>query len=508
MGDIVLTGIGASWALPGNYIQVDLGVGPVGGSQLAYPILLLGNATSAGSATLDTQVYGPTSQTPAQTEQDWINLFGAGSELHRGFLRITDPLLGANNQTTSVYGLAVTASTGTAATATITLVGNATGSGTLRIYMGSEFVDTPINSGDTITTIAANAVLQFNAKTQWAATATSSVGVITITAKIKGPRGNWLRFSTTITSGITTTATGTAIAFFTSGATADSNVAALATIAGSRYFYIVSAAEDATQFGALVSQVTSQALPITGIRQSAFAGYNSTQGSGITISTGINNAYAEYVHLQNSDWTPFEMACHAVANYAALEVKPSPRHNFSGFGNAQADAATWKLPAPRDGTNPTPTALNTGISNGLTSIGVNQNGTTYIVKRCTTRCLNGSNPDFRSRDAHKRTVTFYFADDWQAKLNAQFSGVDFTADPAVGAHVPGINVATPSRIGGALFQLIDDYNSADQLKNVSTIKANAVVQPSPTVPTRAQTRIPLSVIDILDQTCSDIQQVG
>jgi phage tail sheath gpL-like len=508
MGAINLTGIPADYALPGNFIETNLGVGAASGSDTSYPIILIGNKTAAGSATPDTVVYGPTSTPPLQTEQDCINIFGTGSEVHREFLRVTDPRLGAGNKTTAVFAIAVTESAGTAATLIITWTGTAAApGGSTRVWVGSEFVDVPVNAGDTPTVIAAAAAVAINAKTKWAVTATSSVGALTILAKNKGPRGNWLRGSASISAGITTTVNTTAPTFFTTGATADDNTAALTTLVGKRFYYYVSSAEDATQFGAVCAQIASQALPAVGSRQRAFAGYVGTQANAITISTGINGARDEYIHSQNNDWTPLEIAAFTAAVYAMTETKPKPRHNYSGFGNGNTSAeSVWKIPAPRDGTTPSPTALNTAIKNGLTPIGVNANGTTYIVKRCTTRCLNGAAQDFRSRDAHKVTVTDFFADDWYAKLNAQFSGKDLTDDPSQGQHVPGSQVATPKTIKGALVQLLTDYNNNDQLQGYDTIVAGTVVQREVTPTTRASCRVPFTPIDILDQTTTAIDQ--
>lgn len=508
MGAIVLTGIPADYALPGNYIETNLGVGASSGSDTSYPILLMGNKTTAGSATADTVVYGPTSNPPLQTEQDCINLFGTGSEVHREFLRVTDPRLGAGNKTTAVFAIAVAESAGTAATLIITWTGTAIApGGSTRVWVGSEFVDVNVSTGDTPTVIAANVVLAINAKTKWAVTATSSVGAVTILCKNKGPRGNWLRGSASISSGITTTVNTNVPTFFTTGATADDNTTALATLVGKRFYYYVSAAEDATQYGALCTQVAAQALPAVGSRQRAFAAYNGTQANAITIATGINAARDEYIHSQNNDWTPLEIAAFTAAIYAQTETKPKPRHNFSGFGNGNSSAeSVWKIPAPRDGTTPSATALNTAIKNGLTPIGVNTNGTTYIAKRCTTRCLNGANQDFRSRDAHKVTVTDFFADDWFAKLNTQFTGKDITDDPAQGQHVPGATVATPKTIKGALVQLLTDYDNNDQLQGLTTIIAGTVVQREQTPTTRASCRIPFTPIDILDQTTTAIDQ--
>jgi phage tail sheath gpL-like len=512
MGSIVLTGIPADYALPGNYIEVNLGVGPVNGSSLDYPILLMGNKTTAGIATADTVVYGPTTATPLQTENDVISLFGTGSELHRMWLRVTDAKVGAGNQTTAVYAIAVAESAGVAATGTITYTGTATAATSTRVWVGSEFVDTTIANGDTPTVIAANVAANINTKTRWAVTATASVGAVTITCKNKGPRGNFIRYSAMVVSSTaTTTVSPTAVTNMASGATADVNTTALSTVLPMRFYSIVSAAEDATQFGAVVAQVNSQALPATGIRQRCYAGYNGTQANAITISTGINAARAEYVHLANSDWVPYELAAHAAGVYALEEVKKagggSKRHNFSGYGNGPGDTP-WKVPAPRDGSMPSATVLNTGIKNGLTPIGVNPNGTTFIAKRCTTRCLNGSNPDFRSRDAHKVTICDYFADDWYAKLALNYQGKDLADDPVQGAHVPGSQVVTPLEVRGGLIQLLVDYNNNDQLKNFATTVKNSVVQREASPTTRLSTRVPLECIDILDQTTTAVDNVG
>lgn len=511
MGDIVLTGIPADYALPGNYIETNLGVGPSSGNDTSYPMVLIGNKLATGSATPNTALYGPTSTPPLQTEGDAIALFGSGSELHRAFLRVTDPRMGAANQTTALYAIAVAESVGLAASLVVTFAGTATlPGGSVRVYVGDEFVEAPVFGGDTPTVIAAACVVAVNAKSKWGVVASSALGVLTLTCKNKGPRGNFYRGQVVISGGITTTATGALVpTYFTGGTVVDDNTLALATLSSKRFYFHVSAANDAAQFGSLSAQVAAMQLPAIGIRQRCFAASVDTLANVITITNGINAARAEYIHAPNFDWPPFEIAAFTAAIYASSEPKPKPRHNFSGFGNGNSAAeSVWKVPAPRDGTAPSSIALNTAIKNGITPIGVNPNGTTYIVKRCTTRCLNGSIQDFRSRDAHKVTVTDYFADDWYAKLNAQFSGKDITDDPAQGAHVPGANVATPTTIRTALYGLIDQYNDNDQVQKVSDIKSGSQVQRAVTPRTRVGIRIPLFVIDILDQTTTSLDQVG
>src|SRR4051794_6114172 len=116
-GDIVLAGIAANDPTPNPaYIEVNFAQGASGGDSSEYEILLMGNKTSAGSATVDTVIYGPDSLVSMQTEADVIALFGPGSELHRQWRRVNKI-----NKTTTVRALAVTESAGTAASATVVL---------------------------------------------------------------------------------------------------------------------------------------------------------------------------------------------------------------------------------------------------------------------------------------------------------------------------------------------------------------------------------------------------
>lgn len=502
---IVLTGLAANDPVPGAYLEINFAQGEAAGSGSERSILLLGNKTSSGSATVDTTIYGPDTAVPCQTEADVISLFGTGSELHRMYRRIVKV-----NRVTSVYMLAVTESAGTAASETIVLANNATGNGNLRVWVGDEFVDTAIVSGDTPTAIGDNLVTNINAMTHWPVTAANVTGTVTLTAKQKGPRGNWIRIRSLITSGIATTATKGAGALLASGATADSNTTALTTILPKRFYYIVSAADDATQFGALVTQVNSQAVATTGIRQRAFAGSVDSLATTTTIATGRNAARAELVWQLNSDWTPAELAANHAAVVAAWEAERTPRplHNFSGFGNDSATQPYWVVPAPLSGSAPTRANIKSALQNGITPIASNPNGTTYMVKRITTRSLNGSNADYRIRDAHKVTVCDFFSDDLIAKTVLQYSGKDIADDPPEGGREPGPQVVTPSRYRACVFRLLTDYDENDQLDDVAAIKAGTIVQRESSPRTRMSALVPMRPIDIADQFAIQVNQVS
>lgn len=502
---VVLTGLSADDPVPGVYVETNFAQGQAAGAEGPRIALLLGNKTSAGSATVDTTIYGPDTPVPCQTEADVIALFGAGSPLHRAFRRWT-----AINPVTPLYLMAVTASGGTAATLTITITNAATGNGNHRVMFDEEFVDTAITSGDSANSIATNIAAKINAKTHWPFTASPSTNTVVLTMKVAGPRGNFGRIQCQITSGIATTTSQTSDTAFASGATADSNATALSNLLSKRFYYIVSEAEDATQFGALVTQVNSQAAPITGIRQRCFAGSVDTIANVTTLATGRNAARAEVVWLKNSIWTPFEMAAHQAAIYALFENSGrSPRTNFAFFGADEQTSNYWKIPAPRDLTAwPTRPNFVSALNNGITPIGVDTRGKTYLVNRITTRSLNGSTADYRIRDAHKVTVCDFFADDLQAKTVKNFSGKKIANDPAPGAPFPGPTVVTPTVYRSAVFKLIDDYNDEDLLQDVALIKAATIVQRESAPTTRLGVRVPLRPIDNLLQVAIAVDQVA
>ncbi len=504
---ISVTGVGADYGLPGNFLEINFAVGGSAGFQGERPILLIGNKTSAGDATTGTVVYGPLTALPIQTEAEVISRFGPGSELHRMWRRVV-----AVNRTTSVYAIAVADAAGTAATLDVTVTNTATADGNLRFYVQDEFVDVKITSGDVIATICANLRTAVNAKTHWAVTqGAATSGVFAITAKQTGVRGNEIRISAAITSTgtIVTTISHAAVTPLASGATADSFTTALATIVGRSFYYIVNPSNaHAAQFDAVLDQVRIQATPTEGIRQRVFTGFTGTSANAITAATHANVNYerAELIWSGNSDWTSAEIAANNAAVYSLKELGAKPRNNFSGFGTDAGSASLWKVPAPRDGSAPTKTTLNSLINNGVTPIGVTANGGTYLVKRITTRSLTGATSDYRIRDAHRVTQLDFFADDLLTKLNLQFAGRDLGDDLAVGQKPTDPDLVTPSIIKAAVLRLIDDYAENSRFKRAATIKANTVVQRSSASSNRVEIRIPAQIIDILDQTTTAVDQ--
>lgn len=503
-GAIVLTGFSSDDPVPGAYLEINFAQGEAAGSGSPIEVLLMGNKLPGGAATVDTVVYGPDTPAPLQTETDAIALFGAGSELHRMFRAFTKV-----NQSTTLRALAVTEAAGAKATGTVTVTGAATGNGSARVWVHDEFVDVPVTTGDSVTAIASAIAAAVNQKTHWGITASSALGVVTLTAKQNGTRGNLIRYVAVITPGITTAVSPGTDTAFTGGATDDSNATALGTINPKRYYYIVPAAVDATQLGALSSQVGTQAAPITGIRQRVVAGSVDTLANAQSLATTLNNARAEIAWSEKSPWTPSEIAANHAAIVTLFETKPNPRTNFAGFGQDAVTSPFWRVPAARLATaHPSRTSIKSALNNGLSPIAVQANGATYLVNRITTRSLQGAQNDYRIRSAHKVTICDFFGDDLLAKTVLQFSGKRIAGDPVQGQRPPGGEVVTPTIYKGAVFRLIDDYDANDLLQNVAEIKARTVVQRETVPTTRMSARIPLQPIDNAEQFAIALDQVA
>lgn len=507
MANISLAGLANNDASPGNYLEINFAQGQASSGTTNYSVVLLGNLLSSGSAAsmVDTTVFGPDTAIQMSSLSDANLLFGQGSELSqmvRSFLAV--------NKTSSLYCMPVTESAGAQATGVITVTGTATSNSSLRVMVAGETVDVSVVIGDTPTVIAASIVAAVLSKVDWAVTASSSAGVATLTARQKGTRGNFIRFACRVITlcGVTVTPTAASTAF-SGGTTADSNAAALATLSTSRYYYQVSAAEDATQLGALATQIGSMSSAITGLRQRVVGASVDTLANCITLVTGLNNARVEIPWQQSSDQTPAQLAAQVAAVYALGEAQSVPRCNYSGYGSTVDTQSTWLLKAASaPSVAPSRTAIKSALNNGVTPIGVGKGGSTYLVKRITTRSLSGSVSDYRIRDSHKVSISDFFADDLIAKQSLQFSGKLIGNDPVKGQMPAGSDVITPKVLKACCDALVMEYARKDLLENSLDIMAGTIVQRETSPSTRLSLRVPLDIADILDQICSQLNQVG
>ena len=194
------------------------------------------------------------------------------------------------------------------------------------------------------------------------------------------------------------------------------------------------------------------------------------------------------------------------------------RTNFIGYGNDAKTQPFWKVPSSRlAAARPSPATLRSALTNGLTPLGVNANGSTYIVDRFTTRTLNGAQPDPRIREAHKVTITDRFGDRISTDLSTAMAGRVIGDDPPNGMAPPP-NTATPRLVRMIVNAALDDFagnakiqsgvdpnTGIDRLKQQKT---SSQVQREANPTSRMGIRVPLQTIDNWRQSAAIIDQVA
>jgi phage tail sheath gpL-like len=512
---IPIAGLDSTGFPPGTFIEIDFAAGATSLGTAVYGLLLIGNKLSTGDATADTVIYGPANGLTSLTDAQ--NRFGIGSELYRMYKRALQILQGTS---IPISAIAVLESVGAKASKNITLATTATANGTLRVMVEDEFEDVAITSGDTADTIKTNAIAAINKHADWPVAATSGgTGIITLTAQQKGLRGNWIRVgSQIIGSGVGTTTDTAPMAFLTSGTTADSYTNVLATIKPYRFYYLVSAddgGQSSTNLSGLLTQVASQAQPTTGIRQVVCAASNDGTLSNLTTqATGINNArLVPYVYLPFSDIAPCELATITAATRAFVELSfGATTLNFDGFGTTTMEgvgdtSALWPVPAPRSGAQLTSAQIITCLNNGITPVGVNAQGKTYIVSLITAKSQTASVADYRIRDGHKVSICDRFGDDAGTKCKLQLSAKAIGDDPK-DSQRPIAGVATPRNLKALLIQLIRDYGGRGLVQNANDVIGNMTVDRATSPTTRLESAVPLQTADVVHQVTVLVSQVA
>lgn len=498
---------------PGVYLQVQFAQGQPSIGNTKYAAIILANMNeSVGTAQTDGYVYGPDTLVGMSSVQDAINLFGAGSPAMRmvnAFMQV--------NPNTPLYVAPVKKASGSAASMAITITGPATLSGTIRCnVVGDTPVDTGFLSGDTATTIAANMATNINTQQNLPVTAVASVGVLTLTAKVAGLRGNWIRASARVLNGAGVTSSVPRQAFFTGGTGSDSytNVLNFLATNGIRYYYYITEAGcdsvDTSQFEAVQAQIDTLSQPTIGLRQRAVGGSCDTLAHTETATAAVNDARCEVVWLQNSDTLPSELATNAVAVYSLFEIPPLSAGgvNFDGFGNDPNSAQFWNaVSAPLDGSAPSQASIRSAVLSGITALKVQQGGRTSIVKRITSHYINGSVNDYRITDSGKVTICDFFGDDLISLLVLRYPRKLIGNDPVQGQPPPGANVVTPSQVRNTVIELVNTYSAAGLVDGPSVINS-LVVQRESSPSSRIGIRVPLFTADPLHTFGVSVDQVS
>jgi phage tail sheath gpL-like len=400
--------------VPTVAVETDLASSAVSLPSLSKRLLLTGYKTSAGSAAVST-VHRVTTLKKA------IGLFGIGSQLAVMFeaaLRVSRSI--------PIYCMAVVESGGVAASGTVTLATNATGSGTLSVWVAGRLFRVGFEKDDTPTVVGDALEAAINAHPNLPVTANNTAGAVVLTARNKGLGGNTIRYRSTITPSVGMTSTDTG-AVFTSGTLEGDPTAALATIEGQRFHHICSFCSDDTAFGKYKTHVAKVSSALE--QQWCFASCATTAAvsDATTLTTALDDYRTQVVHLESADQPEYEIA----AAFAALRCKIVNRNqtlDYLELPGITAPFAEDKWPTRAD--------EQAALEGGVVPLRPMRNGTVVVVRNVVSR---KTSPAFR--DAEPMEISDYIDEDLISNAMTKFKGQALKVSSPAGTP----NVLTPDR---------------------------------------------------------------
>ena len=472
---IPITGLGTDFKIPGSYVEIAFAQGPASASNPGRDVVFVMPKLSTGTWTAAT-LYPITSE---KTAEDGA---GSGSPLHRAvrkFLQV--------NKDAKLYGLPVAETTGgspIAATATVTFATTPTGVGVATVWICGEACQYGYTSTDTVTTVAAGIKAAINAKPWLPVTADNAAGVLTVTAKLKGISQGTA--SVPVISVRSEVSTGTAMTVTGTGAVgtgvigvegttteAAATATALTAIAGTRKYYIVTSANDATTIGHFKTHISTKSEPRRGLRSVAIAAYPGTGAAAATIATGRNYERVQINWLENPDNDCAEIAGAIAAIRHKAEAKdPTANLSMTSLSDILSNSylvSDW----------PTDVELNDAINDGVAPIKSSDSGPVWVMN-VNTRSKNaaGTQDDFRATECHRVSGADFYADTVIADWNLNFAGKKLEADEVLADGKPNpnqalrSNVIRPSTYKPHLAQLYDDFYAQGHAQNPTATKAS------------------------------------
>jgi len=293
-------------------IEFDNSRAQQGPALLPYRVLLIGQKTSAGSAT--NSLYRVTSADQV------AQLAGRGSMLHRMAMRYF-----ANNRSTETFiGVLEDSAVGVAASGTITVTGPATAAGAINLYIAGDLVQVPVKAGDTASTIATAIVAAVTAASDLPVTANVAGAVVTLTARNKGEYGNGIDVRVNYHGESLPAGVGTSIVALANGAMNPVLTGLIAAMGDTWFHVIANPYTDTASLTAIENELASRFGPLRMIDGLAIASAPGTVATLGALGDSRNSPHSCIVAQpgKNPVTAPAEFAAAVagvVAYYAAID---------------------------------------------------------------------------------------------------------------------------------------------------------------------------------------------
>jgi phage tail sheath gpL-like len=493
---------------PGLYADVTLGAGALAGSTGPKVMVILTEAGSAFAGTRDF-AYGPTTKPRLATLSDAASLFGDGSAAYHEFATV----LSISNQfPTYVVIPTVDAPNVETATRDITFTGPVTSAGVYRVFTGSKYSDFSAKKDMTAAQLAAQCAATINAIPSGPCSATAALGVVTVSSRTPGAKGNELKVCVQDVTSIgkivgatvsvsTPTFLSGGLATYTLTTTAKDAIEKLGpaiivnTISRQKTTQTVAFESDVDDFSDLLkgaehgvlNQVfkasTAEYTDVVASSTSTLASNRARECTGVYIGydggSGIVAAWLAVCALARRN----------PLNVAGLSMNFLGSTETSEFGILTAPVSARQL------SNNEISGL---ILGGLTPIGSTDGVSSAIVYKIVTGQYKTDTGEIdpRVRDEHKVVVVDQFVRDLKAICSPMIKGK--TINSGAGSSLPGQVSANDVR--QEVYNLIVSYDAKGFLDDAATSKKNIVVNIDPAISkNRINVGVLLNVVETLDQ---------
>lgn len=473
-------------------VEFDSSNAQQGPSLMPYRALLIGQKTSAGTATAN-------SLQKVTSANQVLGLAGRGSMAHRMAVKWF-----ANNRFTETYlGVLEDNDSGVAATGTLTVTGPATASGTINLYVGGQRVQVAVTKGDAATAIATAIAAAIPAASDLMVTAAAGSGetshVVTVTCRHRGEVGNGIDLRVNYQDGEALPA-GVSIAIAAMGNGKTNPVLAnLIAAMGDNWFHIIAHGySDATSLTALEAELSDRN---SGTRM--IDGYAITSAAGTTSTLGTlgdsRNSQFTWIAAQPGK-SPITPPCEFAAAYAAIvayygnidPARPFQTLSLSGvLPPAEADLFTME-------------ERNLLLFDGIGTSKVVAGGVVQIERPISTYKTNAVGvADTAYLDATTNLSLMYLRYDFRNRMALKYPRHKLANDGTrFGA---GQAVLTPKLAKAEAVAWFEEKEEQGLVENARAFRENLVVERNATDPNRLDFLLPP---DLINQLIVVAAQIG
>jgi len=482
--------ISPSLLVPGFWTEFD---NSAAGGETAMPwkVLIIGQQTNNAPSEV-TQVY----------DDDAVDAkFGKGSQIAlmiRAFRK--------NNAMMPLFALPVSDSSETsakAATKTLTVTGTATAGGSIRLYVGGQYLEIGVTENDSATAIAKNIAEAVTAKTNLPMIASNNAGVVTFTAKNKGVSGNEIDVRVNYADGeVLPSGVSVAIAAGVTGVVNPSletlNVKNL--IKGYWFNVIVSGLNDETNVSYIKDELDNRWTATNQKTGVLFYGKTFTSADPVNEAVNYYNAKNSQllmpISLIGCPTTAFELAS-AIASVCASKAEIDPAMPLSNW-------AVKGIVAPAEKDKLGLSEKNTLLQNGCADVDAAEDGTVYIRRMVTTYKTNAAGGADTSYQQLETVFNLSFIRwDWNNMMSTKYPHAKLGNDGD--EYGAGQVVMTPTNGKAEALARFKYWMEKGLVQNYELFKANLIVERNSTNKNRLDFLLPVPLMNQLF-TCASLLQ--